>query len=67
MSENQGGLENQIISEVDLLQKLNVPKRTLDDLRTEAGFPYVRLTKRDRVYLVFDVVEWLKKHNRVIQ
>ncbi len=67
MLENQGGLESQVISEVDLLQKLNVPKGTLDRLRLQQGFPYVRLTLKDRVYLIDDVLAWLKDHKRTIQ
>jgi len=28
---------------------------------SEKGFPFVRLTARDRVYLAEDVLEWLEK------
>jgi len=67
MSENFIGLESRVISEVDLLQKLNVPKPVLDRLRLEKGFPYVRLTIKDRVYLINDVLAWLESNKRAIQ
>lgn len=67
MSENLTGLESRVISEVDLLQKLNVPKQVLDRLRLEKGFPFVRLTLKDRVYLISDVLAWLEKNKRTIQ
>jgi hypothetical protein len=65
VSENQNALNGQIISEVNLLAELNIPKRVLDELRREAEFPYIRLTLRDRVYSVSEVVEWLKKRRMV--
>ena len=61
MSESQS-LENQVLSEVDLLERINVNRKTLDGLRREKGFPFVSLNLNNRVYLVSDVVEWLKNH-----
>lgn len=61
MSENQS-LNGVVLSEVDLLELLNIEKPTLDVLRREKEFPYVRLTITSRVYLAEDVLAWLKQH-----
>ncbi len=44
-------LSDLVIAEVDLCELLNVNRATLDELRREKGFPYVRLSMRDRVHL----------------
>jgi hypothetical protein len=53
-------LRNQVISEVDLLELLNVEQQTLDNLRRNKGLPYIRLSSKARVYLTEDVLGWLK-------
>lgn len=58
-------LSQEVLSEVDLLEVLNIEKQTLDALRREKEFPYVRLNIRNRVYLSSEVLEWLKKHTFV--
>lgn len=67
MSENKQIFGGLIIPEVDLLEALNIEKRTLDVLRTEKEFPYIRLTIKERMYLIEDVVTWLKEHRRTNQ
>jgi predicted DNA-binding transcriptional regulator AlpA len=57
-------LEHTVYSEVVMLEVLGVDKGTLDDLRRERGFPFVRLTARARVYLADEVLDWLKQHTR---
>jgi len=47
-----------------MLGLLGVDKETLDDLRREKGFPFVRLTTRSRVYLADEVLDWLKQQAR---
>jgi len=47
-----------------MLELLGVDKGTLDDLRREKGFPFVRLTTRARVYLADEVLDWLKQQIR---
>ena len=54
----------EIISEGDLLRILDVSKDTLDKLRDRKGFPYVTLTRTNRVHLAQDVHFWLER-NRV--
>jgi len=54
-------LKDQLLSEVDLLELLNVEQQTLDRLRREKGFPYVRLNAKCRVYLGDQVLDWLKQ------
>ena len=53
-------LEQAVWSESDLLELLGIDRKTLDYLRSEKGFPVVRLTVRSRVYLAGDVLRWLK-------
>ena len=53
----------QIIAEEDLLKLLGVSKNVLDNLRRKRGFPYINLTKFDRVYHEDEVVEWLRKNS----
>ena len=54
-------LEQVVYSEAAMLELLGVDKKTLDDLRREKGFPFVRLTARSRVYLADQVLDWLKQ------
>lgn len=64
MEELKLPLEQLIYSEVAMLELLGIDKRTLDDLRREKGFPFVRLTARARVYLADEVLAWLKEQAR---
>ncbi len=59
---NHSELSKHVISEVDLLAVLNVELPVLNDCRLEKGFPVVRLNQRNRVYLIEDIVGWLKEH-----
>jgi len=54
----------EILSEEELLRILGVSKATLDKLRNKKDFPYVSLTRTNRVYLAEDVHFWLER-NRV--
>jgi len=56
----QSRLSDQVISEVDLLELLNVEQHVLDRLRRGKGFPYIRMDIKRRVYLIDQVVAWLK-------
>jgi len=57
-------LEEAVLSEADLLELLGIDKKTLDDLRREKDFPFVRLTTRARVYLAKDVLGWLEQRSK---
>lgn len=59
--QNSLALEHLVYSEEALLEVLDVDKETLDTLRRDKSFPYVRLTSRHRVYLADDVLAWLNK------
>jgi hypothetical protein len=61
MSENRN---YGVLSEVDLLELLNIEKPTLDALRQDEGFPFIRLNRKNRAYLVADVLGWLEQHRR---
>ena len=60
--ENNLNFNDLVLSEVELLEKLNIEQRTLDNLRREKGFPFVRLSSQCRVYLANEVLGWLKQH-----
>ena len=63
MEESQS-LKEAVMSEVDLLELLNVEQHVLDNLRREKGFPFIRFTTKHRVYLASEVLEWLKQQRR---
>lgn len=60
MEELKVPLEQLVYSEAVMLELLGIDKQTLDDLRREKGFPFVRLTTRARVYLANEVLDWLE-------
>jgi predicted DNA-binding transcriptional regulator AlpA len=64
MEELKLPLEQLVYSEAAMLELLGVDKGTLDDLRREKDFPFVRLTTRSRVYLANEVLDWLKRQAR---
>ena len=60
-------LEQKAWSEQALCELLGIEKRTLDKLRNEDSFPFVRLTAKARVYLSDDVLNWLQEHRRSLK
>jgi len=64
MEEPKLTLEESVYSEAAILELLGIDKKTLDDLRREKDFPFVRLTTRARVYLADEVLAWLKRGAR---
>ena len=54
-------LEDLVYSEAAMLELLGIQKRTLDYLRLEKGFPFVRLALTCRVYRAADVMAWIDK------
>ena len=64
MEEMKVPLEQLVYSEAAVFELLGIDKKTLDDLRREKGFPFLRLTTRSRVYLVDEVLAWLKEQAR---
>jgi predicted DNA-binding transcriptional regulator AlpA len=64
MEELKLPLEQLVYSEAAMLELLGIDKKTLDDLRREKGFPFVRLTARARVYFADEVLAWLKREVR---
>ena len=63
MEELKVPLEQLVYSEAAMLELLGVDRETLDDLRREKNFPFVRLTTRSRVYLADEVLGWLKQRS----
>ena len=60
--ENNRNFKDLVLSEVELLEKLNVELPTLNRLRLEKGFPVIRLNAKCRVYLANEVLDWLRQH-----
>ena len=60
---NQKSIHQEVLSEIVLLEFLNVDKRTLDKLRREENLPYIRLDKFYRVYMAEEVLDWLRKRS----
>ena len=58
---NQKNINQEVFSEVALLELLNIEKQVLDKLRREENLPYIRLDKFYRVYLSEEVLDWLRK------
>ena len=52
----------EVLNEVEICEALNLKIDTLGYLRREKGFPFIRASKFDRVYLMTDVMEWLCQH-----
>ena len=60
---NPKSIHQEVLSEVALLELLNVDKQTIDKLRREEDLPYVRLDRFYRVYLAEEVLDWLRKRS----
>ena len=43
---------------------MSISKKTLAFLRNKRSFPFIELTRYERVYYEDDVVEWLKKNSK---
>ena len=57
-------LEDAVYDEETILKLLGVDKKTLDEIRREEGFPFVRLTRLKRAYLAKDVLGWLEQRSK---
>lgn len=55
-------LDQDFVSEKDLLEALGLEQPVLERLIYKEGFPYIRLARGTRVYYEPSVVEWLKAH-----
>ncbi len=60
---NSKSIHQEVLSEVALLELLNVEKPVLDKLRREENLPYIRLDKFYRVYLAEEVLDWLRQRS----
>jgi predicted DNA-binding transcriptional regulator AlpA len=58
---------NEVLSEADVLEVFGMKKGQLDRLRNEKGFPFVKLSHANRVYLFPDIAEWLCRHRKTIR
>ena len=62
---NQKSINQEVLSEVALLELLNIDKPILDKLRREESLPYIRLDKFYRVYMAEEVLDWLRKRTEI--
>jgi predicted DNA-binding transcriptional regulator AlpA len=56
----------EVLSEADVLEVFRMKKSHLDRLRNEKGFPFVKLSHSNRVFLLSDAAEWLMRNRRRI-
>ena len=65
LTDYQERLEN-FIEEATLCEALGLRKDSLARLRSQRGFPFIKINERVRVYREQSIVEWLAKNERVI-
>ncbi len=58
--ENQLKSMNDILTEKELIDLLGLKKAGLDRLRHDEGFPFCKVSHRDRIYLVRDVLAFIE-------
>ena len=66
MAEDQTNPLNEILTEKELLDLLGIKKDFLSRLRREKQFPFCKISETQRVYLVKDVVDYIKSKRMVI-
>jgi len=64
---NNSSLAQELWSETELLALLDIDRNTLDELRANKQFPYIRLSMKKRVYLASSVLAWIQKSERTNQ
>ena len=57
-------LEQNVLSEEELLVRLGLTKKQLDHLRWQKEFPAVHLSRTVRVYVIEDVLDYIERMGR---
>jgi len=57
---------NDILTEQELIDLLGVKKSALDEFRQKRELPFCKLTVRNRIYLVKDVLDFISSKRMVI-
>ncbi len=57
---------DEIMTEKELLDLLGIKRAMLDNLRLSKQFPFCKVSDRTRIYLVRDVVDYIKGKRMVI-
>ena len=57
---------SQIVTESELLDLLGIKKESLDRLRQDEGLPFCKITRTNRVYLVEDVLDFIRGRRLVL-
>ncbi|MFH1617231.1 MAG: hypothetical protein ABIB65_01500 [Candidatus Margulisiibacteriota bacterium] len=60
------GLLDEILTEKELIEFLGLKRGALDELRATRKLPFCRLNRMNRVYLVADVLEFIKRTRVVL-
>ena len=58
---------NDILTEQEVLDLLGVTKSALDEFRQKRKLPFCKLTVRNRIYLVRDVLDFISSKRMVIK
>ena len=62
----QGNPLNEFLTEKEVIDLLGLSKTQIDGLRYK-GLPFCRLTQTSRMYLVADIVEFIKSKKMVLR
>jgi len=65
MEKNQKSVDD-ILTEKELLELLGVKRSALDDMRHKKKFPFCKISRTNRFYLVQDVIEFLESKRLVL-
>ena len=57
---------DEIMTEKELLDLLGIKRAMLDNLRLNKKFPFCKVSERTRIYLVGDVVDYIKGKRMVL-
>ena len=58
---------NDVLTEKELMEMFGLKKTIIDKLRREDGFPFCKLSKYDRLYLVDDILDFIKSKRVVLK
>ncbi len=63
---NQLQSMNDILTEKELIDLLGIKKAGLDRLRHDEGLPFCKISHRDRIYLVPDVLQFISSKRMIL-
>lgn len=66
-TQNLNAVNNEILSENDVVKLLGVQPRALRRWRQELGLPYIKISSRVVRYRRCDIDEWVAKFRRAVR